>query len=282
MGVDPALEAPQAAPSDAVTVAFGDLEAGVFGIARTGTTTGEEGPVESGLGILFADGALVEVRAESGEVSGVQASVEEPLREWTVAFSGEDGTLGFDLRLHALSAPAAVPPGSDVARLGGMQGYEQLVSVEGTVRAGGAPRRVSCRGQRGHSWGAPDWERLSLARTIGLWLDGDAGVSLTALRPAKSGDHAGEVTAATLFTPEPVAIAEPRVSTTYDGEGRQRSAGLELYVGDGDDEIAHRAAGEVVCGTSLDLGRLRLDTAFLRWRMEGREGVGRYDVLRRA
>ena len=41
------------------------------------------------------------------------------------------------------------------------------------------------------------------------------------------------------------------------------------------------AAGEVVCGTSLDLGRLRLDCAFLRWRMEGREGVGRYDILRR-
>ena len=32
----------------------------------------------------------------------------------------------------------------------------------------------------------------------------------------------------------------------------------------------------------MDLGALRLDSAFLRWRMEGREGVGRYDVLRRA
>jgi hypothetical protein len=37
----------------------------------------------------------------------------------------------------------------------------------------------------------------------------------------------------------------------------------------------------VVCGTSLDLGRLRLDCAFLRWHMEGREGIGRYDILRR-
>ena len=38
----------------------------------------------------------------------------------------------------------------------------------------------------------------------------------------------------------------------------------------------------MLCGTTLDLGRLRLDAAFFRWRMEGRMGVGRYDVLRRA
>ena len=31
-----------------------------------------------------------------------------------------------------------------------------------------------------------------------------------------------------------------------------------------------------------DLGDVRLDTAFFAWRMEGREGVGRYDVMRRA
>ena len=30
-----------------------------------------------------------------------------------------------------------------------------------------------------------------------------------------------------------------------------------------------------------NLGRLRLDCAFFTWRMEGRSGVGRYDVLRR-
>jgi len=38
---------------------------------------------------------------------------------------------------------------------------------------------------------------------------------------------------------------------------------------------------DVLCGTTLDLGRMRLDTAFLTWRMDGRTGVGRYDILRR-
>jgi hypothetical protein len=49
-----------------------------------------------------------------------------------------------------------------------------------------------------------------------------------------------------------------------------------------EDDFARRVAGEVLCGTTLDLGDQRLDSAFFQWRMEGRSGVGRYDVLRRA
>jgi hypothetical protein len=73
---------------------------------------------------------------------------------------------------------------------------------------------------------------------------------------------------------------EPLLSTTYDADGRQRHAGLEVWP-EGDDAVPHRAAGEVLCGTTLDLGRQRLDCAFFEWKMEGRSGVGRYDVLRR-
>jgi hypothetical protein len=69
------------------------------------------------------------------------------------------------------------------------------------------------------------------------------------------------------------------LSTTYDADGRQRHAGAELWVDD--DGPPRRLAGHVLCGTTLDLGRLRLDCAFFRWHMDGREGVGRYDVLRR-
>jgi hypothetical protein len=38
----------------------------------------------------------------------------------------------------------------------------------------------------------------------------------------------------------------------------------------------------VLCGSSLELGSLHLDCSFFAWRLDGREGVGRYDVLRRA
>ena len=78
-----------------------------------------------------------------------------------------------------------------------------------------------------------------------------------------------------------VPVDEARLSTTWDAAGRQRRAGLELWIGE-EDEFPRRAAGEAVCGTTLELGRLRMDLAFLRWEMEGRGGAGRYEVLRRA
>jgi len=108
-------------------------------------------------------------------------------------------------------------------------------------------------------------------------------VMIGAFRPAKAKDHGRDEVAAVVLEglpPAPVAIADPLLSTAYDTDGHQRRAGWELWP-EAEEAYARRGAGEVVCGTSLDLGRLRLDCAFFRFRMEGREGVGRYDVLRR-
>jgi hypothetical protein len=159
-----------------------------------------------------------------------------------------------------------------------MAGYEQLCRVQGTARG----RAIDCLGQRGHAWGEPEWDRIALTRAIGAWLDDGTGFALTGVRPAGAGDHAAEATWAALLDPAgPRAVEEARLSTTYDGEGRQRRAGLELWLG-GEDDYARRAAGEVLCGSTLELGQLRLDCAFLRWHMHGRTGVGRYDLVRRA
>ena len=43
-----------------------------------------------------------------------------------------------------------------------------------------------------------------------------------------------------------------------------------------------RATGVAVCGSTLDLGDLRLDCVFVRRRMDGRSVMGRHDVLRPA
>lgn len=302
MIVTPDHEAPRAlaeGQSDAVTVAFSDADADVCGVARIGRAMTDGEVVTSGLAILFAGGAPVAVRAEGGvpsgegvgwgraEAAGVWTEVADPLRAWRVHFDDEDLEHAFLLDLEAVSAPASVDASDDAGKLGGMEGYDQLVKVTGSVTIGGVRRTFSGRGQRGHSWGSPDWDKLTLARTVGVWLDGDAGVTLTAVRPAKASSHADEAIHAVLLgrdgeTDEPISlvVADPRVSTTYDAEGRQRHVGLELYETD-EAPYARRAAGEVACGTTLDLGRLRLDCAFFTWHMEGRSGVGRYDVLRR-
>jgi hypothetical protein len=308
--VDTTWEAPRepSGPgfSDAVTFAFGDAEAQVYGVARVGLSADPEtgATTASGLALLFADGGPVAVRADGGlavdapgwadvDAAGVTTTIDEPLREWTVLFADEAGANGFDLRFRALAPPAELTADDPVARTGGMTGYESFCRVTGTATIAGVDRPIDARGQRGHSWGAPDWDKLTVARTITAWLDDDLAVSIVAVRDTKAKAHDAEAVAAFLIEPPagtdddpghaaanvPVAVGEPLVSTTYDGDGRQRAAGLELYVTD--ESPARRAAGEAVCGTTLDLGRLRLDCAFFRWRMEGREGIGRYDVLRR-
>jgi hypothetical protein len=298
--IGPEHEAPRASgdgAGDAVTVAFSDADANVCGVARVGLANADGERLASGLAILFAGGEPVAVRAEGGiepsgtgwgdaDAAGVHTEVLDPLRAWRVRFSDEDGRHGFDLNLTATSAPATLDAGMPAGKLGGMEGYDQLVDVEGFVTVGGTRRAFTGRGQRGHSWGAPDWDKLSVARTMSVWLDDAAGIALTAIRPAKASSHADEAVHAVLLhvagdTPLATPVADPRVSTIYDGDGRQRHAGLELYINE-DDDYARRAAGEVACGTTLDLGRLTLDCAFFRWRMEGRTGVGRYDILRRS
>jgi hypothetical protein len=294
--VDPEHEAPRPAQgngfSDAVTVAFGDPAAELYGVARLGLADGGA----SGLAILFLRGEPVAVSAEGGveasspsswdEVSaaGLDTSTVAPLRAWRLQYAGDDAA--FDLELEATGALAELDPDHDVALTGGMAGYEQPVRVRGSATVGGARIEVDGLGQRGHSWGAPDWDRIELARTVSAWLGDDLAVSLTAIRKAGKRDHAAEAITASILErgqdgePRALDVVDARLSTTYDGEGRQRRAGLELWIDE--DGWPRRAAGEIACGTSLDLGRLRLDCAFFRWRMEGREGFGRYDVLRRA
>lgn len=278
--IRPDQEAPQArgeGASDAYTFAFADHGAQLYGLARAGMVPGNA-EAFSGMGLLFAGTEPVAVEAEGGVAEGVAPAgittrTIEPLRKWHVTFGD-----AFDLEVTALTAPAAVGPKDPVAKAGGMEGYEQLCRFRGTANG----TKVDCLGQRGHSWGAPDWKKIALTRTLTGWFDTETAVSITTVRPSSAKHHADEAIAATLVEGgTPVRVHEPLVSTTFDGEGRQRHAGLELWLSDAEDAYPHRAAGQVLCGTTLDLGRLRLDAAFFEWKMEGRVGVGRYDVLRR-
>jgi hypothetical protein len=266
--------------SDALTYAFADLAGDVCGVARLGLS--EDGA--SGLALVFRGGTPVAVRAdgdgESGQrwedvrAAGLRTEALDAGRRWSLRF---DGDVPFDLEFSARGEPFVLAPGAAAAQAGGMEGFDHLCEVRGTVD--GAP--FAGLGQRGRSWGAPDWGRMLLARTVSAWFDDAHALTAVAVRPAKAKSHADERVAAFVLGDEVVQeVAESRISTTYDAQKRQRAAGLELYVA-ADDEYPLRVAGEAVAGTSLDLGRLRLDCAFFRWRMHGRRGIGRYDVLRR-
>jgi hypothetical protein len=271
--------------ADAVTVSFADDERGWYGLARIGLAG--QG---SALAVLFegrevagalAQGALG--APEGGDWSaislgGLRHGVDVPFERWTLGWEGEDA--GFDLVLEAVSAPAHLS--AYVADLGGMEGYDQLIAVRGTVRSGETRVEIDGLGQRGRSWGVADWNSLQLTRTVSAWMGADrGGVVLSSLRPRKAKNHDDErVWAAVVEGGEPAEVYDPRLSTTYDGDGHQRRAGLELWMEE-EGGLPVRAAGEVLCGSSLDLGALRLDLAFMRWRADGVVGVGRYDILRK-
>ncbi len=274
---------------DAVTFAFADPGQRLYGSARLGLAPGPP-PSASGLGVLFCDDALVALDAAGGlELDGpgdwarldagdVHATVVEPLRRWEVVYDGEDG--GFELRFEALGEPAEIGSGAVASSAAGLHGYEQLCRVTGNARAGERRWELECLGQRGHQWGAPDWERIELARMVSVWFEEGDGIALTSVRPAGAAGHEAEATSAWRLA-QPAAIDEALLSTAADGDGRQRRAGLELR-SDEEDAPVERVAGEAVCGTTLDLGRLRLEQAFFHWRSDGRSGAGRYDILRRA
>ena len=263
--------------TDAMTFAFADREAGFFGLARAGVADGQG----SALGVLFAGREPVSLVAEGGfaidadadwdhlNLPGLTVRTLEPHARWQVVLATEPG---FELEFEAASPPAEFEP------LGGMEGHERLCRVRGTA----AGRPIDCLGQRGRSWGTADWGEIALTRSLGAWLDEGPSVVYSAVRPARATSHAEEAQWGALVDADgAVAMADPRLSTTYDGDGHQRRAGLELWVGE-DDDYPRRGAGQVLCGSSVELGSLRLDLAFFGWTLDGRRGVGRYDVLRRA
>ena len=230
----------------------------------------------------IARGGL-EAGADAGwdaiELGGLRMTVEEPLRAWRVAMDAEHH--GFDLRFEALTPPAEIDGDEAVARAGGMAGYEQLCGVTGTVRADGREREIRCLGQRGHGWGEPDWSRIESARTLAAWPDAGYGLG--------SGERAPERHATM-----PTSSCGRRCSTSgarcasrtracrRPTTTRAASAAPGSSCGSATTSYPHRGSGEVLCGSTLDLGQLRLDCAFFRWRIDGESGVGRYDVLRRA
>jgi hypothetical protein len=275
--------------TDAVTFAFADRAAGFFGLARAGVAGGAGGLQGSALGVLFAGREPVGVLAEGENalpptadwddlrMPGLVVRTLEPHVRWQVTLEAPGGS-GFDLEFTAASPPAELGEEDAAARLGGMAGHERLCRVTGTA----AGHRIDCFGQRGRSWGVADWSRIALTRSLAAWLDDGTSLTVAAVRPANAESHADEAVWAALLDAEgSVGVGDPRVSTTYDGDGHQRRAGLELWVSE-DDDYPRRGAGQVLCGSSVELGQLRLDCAFFVWQVDGREGVGRYDLVRRA
>ncbi len=152
-----------------------------------------------------------------------------------------------------------------------------LCRVEGSMDG----RPVECLGTTTQVVSAPAWAEIDVLRTITAVFDEGHAVFAVAHRPRGAQGHGGEfATAAVLAAGELRAVEDARVSTVYDGAGRQRTVGLELWLPG--EEFPLRASGRATAGTTLELEGLSVNAAAFDWRMEGREGAGSYELTVRA
>jgi hypothetical protein len=125
---------------------------------------------------------------------------------------------------------------------------------------------------------APRWEELQAVRSISALVDESTGLLAIARRPRDAAGHGDEQVRAGLFLDgELHEVEEARVSTVYDSGGRQRSAGLELWLPE--EEYPRRGSGLVIAGSTFDLEAVQVHAAVFRWRLDGREGIGAYELM---
>jgi hypothetical protein len=229
-----------------LTVGFGDLDGGLHGVAI------------SGAGLALALDGLV--RTGPPPLIGVRSE-----GAWTLG--GEDG-VELEVELTAMSLPAALGPrrAAVPCRARGTIAGTPLDGL-GTVVIERAP--------------AP----RPIERALAAWLDPQLSLVLAADRPPGARGHGDEELVATIFRGDPLAstaVGDPRLSTTYDGEGRPVHCGIELWETE-ESEYAVRAGGEAVGGAELaHHDGARTQITFLACHGDGgRHGSGVYLLTER-
>jgi hypothetical protein len=224
----------------ALALSFFDAAHDIHGTARSGVTVLFEGRKPSAL----PGGPQVEASE-----SGWHAELQDKL----------------SLEFQPVSAPAD---------LGGVRVHVAR------VRGQAAGRTVDGLGTVSETEVPPEWEELDALRSISALVDEQHALVALARRPRGAVGHGDEEVTARLVEDDAVLEVETaRISTVYNGAGRQRSAGLELWL-PGED-FPRRGSGLVIAGSSLDLDGLQVHVAVFRWRLDGREGIGAYELMLR-
>jgi hypothetical protein len=122
-------------------------------------------------------------------------------------------------------------------------------------------------------------EKAALRRSIGIVFSDGGLLALSAVRPEGSREHGSEETVAILCDPDaaPIEMSEALLSTEYGPDGIQRRATLELWTDDGP---PLRGAGTLISSSAVHRPGLDSSVAFFRWSVEGREGLGHYEIVR--
>ena len=118
-------------------------------------------------------------------------------------------------------------------------------------------------------------------RSVGIVFSDGGLLALTAQMPEGGRGHGDEEVAAVLCDPEgePLTFEEALLSTEYGEDGVQRRATLELWP-DLEEMRPLRGAGTLISWVCVRRQGVDSQIAFFRWSVEGREGLGTYEVAR--
>ena len=118
-------------------------------------------------------------------------------------------------------------------------------------------------------------------RSIGIVFDDGGLLALSANTPPGAQAHGEEEVSAVLCDPDgaPLQFEEALLSTEYGEDGVQRRATLELWP-DLEEMRPLRGAGTLISSVCVRRQGVDSQIAFFRWSVEGREGLGTYEVSR--
>jgi hypothetical protein len=127
-----------------------------------------------------------------------------------------------------------------------------------------------------------DQERI-VRRSIGIVFSDGGLLALSSSLPDGAEAHGEEEVAAVLCDPDgaPLRFEESLLSTEYGEDGVQRRATLELWP-DVEEMRPLRGAGTLISSVCVRRQGIDSEIAFFRWSVEGREGLGTYEVSRSA
>ena len=118
-------------------------------------------------------------------------------------------------------------------------------------------------------------------RSIGIVFADGGLLTLSGTGAAHGAGHGEEPLLAVLCDPDaaPLVFEEALLSTEFGEDGVQRRATLELWL-DTEDGRPLRGAGTLISAVTAEADGLATTIAFFRWAVEGREGLGHYEIAR--
>lgn len=230
--------------------AFGDPNAGVWGV------------VVGGAEPAVVVGELEEASEPRFTAATLDDSVARPA--WALVGAAHN------LTITPVPAQLATP---------GLGSELELCRITGTIELGGHLRELDCAGVR---CGCAD--QIGSLRLVAAFFERDLEMALLATRPpGAKGQDRDAVAAVLRGEPAELNVFDPRLSTTYRGDGKPSRMGIELWLGAtaDDDLYSRRAAGEATpSGAVLRRSGTRLEAQALCCQSRGLKGAGVYVIAR--